>query len=370
MHKLTFYPLGNADTCRIDLANGRTLLFDYANVRCTDDRADKRADLPTELRTELDRTDRNDYDVVVFTHLDNDHVCGASEFFHFDHATKYQTPGRVKIKELWVPATAIYDGECVDDARVIREEARYRLKNGYGVRVFSRPERLREWLESQGLTLESRRGCIVDAGNVIPGFTLPDDEVEFFLHSPHAYRTDEGDLIDRNGSSIVVQGTFSRAGRTSKLILAADVTYETLNDIVDMSRRHGNYERLEWDVFKLPHHASYTAIGPDRGKDVTSPTAQVAWLYDQGRHRGVMVSSSRVRHTDDSDIQPPHRQAVAFYEGVARKKLGELTITMEHPTSAAPKPMVVRLDGFGATLEKALPAAAASLASTSSPRAG
>ena len=369
MHKITFYPLGNADTCRIDLANGRTLLFDYANVRDPKDATDKRIDLPADLRAHLAATKRDDYDVVVFTHLDNDHVCGAGDFFHFDHAAKYQGGGRVKIKELWVPATAIYDGDCVEDARVIRQEARHRLREGYGIRVFSRPDRLKDWLEEQGLTLESRRSFIVDAGNVIPGFTVARDQVEFFLHSPHAYRTDAGELIDRNGSSIVVQATFQAGGRESKLILAADVTHETLADIVDMTKRHANEERLEWDVFKLPHHGSYTAIGPEKGDDVTKPTPQVAWLYDQARHGAQLVCSSWRRDAADT-VQPPHKQAVKFYEGVARKKLGELTITMEYPSSTAPKPFVVIIDEDGVTPRKIVPAVATTLAATSAPRAG
>ena len=33
MHKLTFYPLGNADCCKVDIANGKKLLFNFANVR-------------------------------------------------------------------------------------------------------------------------------------------------------------------------------------------------------------------------------------------------------------------------------------------------------------------------------------------------
>ena len=33
MPRLTFYPLGNADTCLIDLANGKKVLFDFADMR-------------------------------------------------------------------------------------------------------------------------------------------------------------------------------------------------------------------------------------------------------------------------------------------------------------------------------------------------
>ena len=42
MAKLTFFPLGNADCCRIDLDVGQKLLFDFANVRDPSDPGDRR----------------------------------------------------------------------------------------------------------------------------------------------------------------------------------------------------------------------------------------------------------------------------------------------------------------------------------------
>lgn len=48
--KLTFFPLGNADCCLIDLQNDKKVLFDYAVMRDTGDRYDKRIDLPRKLR--------------------------------------------------------------------------------------------------------------------------------------------------------------------------------------------------------------------------------------------------------------------------------------------------------------------------------
>ena len=54
MHKLNFYPLGNADTCLMELEKGRMLLFDYANVRDPENESDRRIDLSTELRNTLE----------------------------------------------------------------------------------------------------------------------------------------------------------------------------------------------------------------------------------------------------------------------------------------------------------------------------
>jgi len=128
MHRLTFYPLGNADCCLIDLANGQKILFDYADIRCEDDSEDLRIALGEELRKNLKDANRDFVDVVAFTHLDNDHICKSSEFFHLEHAEKYQGEGRIKIRELWIPAAAVIEEGCTDEDRIIRSEARHRLR--------------------------------------------------------------------------------------------------------------------------------------------------------------------------------------------------------------------------------------------------
>lgn len=160
MHTVTFYPLGNADTSKIDLPNGRTLLFDYANTRDPDDPTDRRIDLAKQLRAELSKAGRKSFDVVAFTHLDDDHVTGAPDFFHLEHASKYQGDDRIEIDDLWVPAAAIIETGLTGDKRVIQREARYRLEQGKGVRVFSRPALLEKWLRSKGLTVADRKDLI------------------------------------------------------------------------------------------------------------------------------------------------------------------------------------------------------------------
>ena len=78
---LTFHPLGNADCTRFDLADGRKLLVDYADIRNPNDPWDRRVDLPSVLRTDLRAAKRDYYNVVCFTHLDDDHCCGVGDFF-------------------------------------------------------------------------------------------------------------------------------------------------------------------------------------------------------------------------------------------------------------------------------------------------
>ncbi len=370
MHTVTMFPIGNADCCRIDLAGGQKVLFDYANTRNADDPNDKRIDLEQDLRTDLKATRRDSYDVVAFTHLDTDHFCGATEFFELRHAVKYQGKDRIKIEEMWVPAAAICEDrtDLAEEGRVIQAEARYRLKKGEGIRVFSRPRALEAWLRAQGLTLESRAHLITDAGQLVPGFSLSGQGVEFFVHSPFASRQDDGSLADRNSCSLVVQAVFEVLGRQTKLILAADTTHDAWTEIVRITKFHSRQERLEWDVFKLPHHCSYLSLGPDKGKEKTEPVEAVRWLMEEQDQLGAtLVSTSDPIPTEDTD-QPPHRQAAKYYRD--NPNGGTFVVTMEHPKVSAPEPLVITIDHRKATIRKRAVAASVAVTSVAAPRAG
>lgn len=354
MAKITFFPLGNADCALVDLFDGSKWLFDYADMRNPMDAHDKRADLPSLLRRDLEVSRRDYYDVVCFTHLDNDHCCGASEFFRFSHATKYGDEGRPRIAELWVPAAAVLEVGVSESARVIRQEARHRLREGHGIRVFSRPAQLKEWLEGEGLTLESRRHLIVDAGQEVPGLSLGGpQQVAVFLHSPFAWRLNEYEVVDRNQDSCGLQITFREGERITRALLLADLDYESLGQIVKTTKSHGNEARLGWDILKIPHHCSYLSVGPEKCENITNPTEETQWLYTlQASPRCVMVSSSwpipEKGTPDDDDVQPPHRQTAAFYKQVEALRDGEFLVTMEEPAQVNPKPLVVEITESGA----------------------
>lgn len=93
-----FFPLGNADTLRLDLADGRKVLVDYADIRCADDEDDVRCDLPQELRRDLAKARRNYFDAVCITHLDQDHCKGFGDFFWLGHVAKYQDNSRLNTR--------------------------------------------------------------------------------------------------------------------------------------------------------------------------------------------------------------------------------------------------------------------------------
>ena len=368
-HLLTFYPIGNADCTLVQLVNGQSILFDYANKRNPNDRGDKRIDLPTTLNKSV----MGDYDVACFTHLDDDHICGFSNYFFLEHAAKYQGEGRKKMNDLWVPAAALLESNLTGEARILRSEARYRLKRGKEVKVFSRPKKMRDWCDQQeDISYESVKHLFINAGKLVPGFTRESEGIEFFVHSPFASKTQD---INRNREAIVVQATFDDDNQT-KLLLGSDIDFNVWTDIVKITKHFGNEMRLLWDIFHISHHCSYKSLSNVKDEDITIPTDEIEWLFEtQGNDGGYIVSPSRpipLKGTvQDEDSQPPHRQAANYYRQVAKKKKGEFKVTMEHPNVGRPEPMVFKIDrNTGLTLEKKVAASISFVTERKPPRAG
>ena len=359
---LTFHPLGDADGTLIDLADGRKILVDFGN-EAHSAFANGRIDLARALRSNLQAAGRAGFDVVLYTHLDRDHVCGSREFFHFRHAPALQGNGRPVIGELWVPAAAILEKQLPDFAQVIQDEARYRLRQGHGVRVFSRPDAIEGFLARYGIPLAARQHLIVNAGETVPGFRLDGPErAEFFVHCPFGWRQDANDQIsDRNQDSVVLQATFREGYADRQVLFASDIDSETLSLIVRTTLRHRQEARLLWDVCKIPHHCSYTALNKDeKGISQTAPVPEVRFLFETcGRPGGIMVSTSRSIPFNDRDVQPPHRQAAAYYKAVARARGGQFQVTMDHSLATDPQPCKVVIDSSGCSFVSPLPLAVA-----------
>lgn len=376
MHTITFYPVGNGDSSQIELENGRRLIFDFRQHPDAGKPDCPALDLANHLRQELKGAGRDNVDVLALSHGDNDHLQGSTDFFELDHAEKYQGAGRIKVKELWVPAALvleIFEQESdPHEAKIWRQEARYRLLKGYGVRVFSRPDKLKEFLAKKGVSLESRRHLITDAGQLVPGFSLAADGAEFFCHSPFIKHCPEGDIL-RNEASLIFQIRFLIRGMVSNYFAVGDSEWSVLDDIVEISEAHGNDGRLDWDLYNIPHHCSYLALGPEKGDRETAPTKPVERLLRHGQPGAYIVSSSWPVGDDREAyeaVQPPHVQAKNTYKRHLKAVGGrEFLVTMETPNKVKPQPIVFEVMHGGIRLAAAI-AGGAMLASTTPPRAG
>lgn len=360
---ITSFPVGNGDSTLIELIDDRLLLIDYCHRRNAEDEEDKRIDLAKALREKLEERNRDAFDAVTFTHADDDHVALAHEFFWLDHAKKYQGDDRPRIEELWVPAGLILEPSLKNAALALRQEARYRLKNDYGIRVFSAPGALDEWLKKEGINPADRAHCISHAGTLVPGYSFNSGGVKIFVHSPFSYRFDE-DPSDRNNGSVVLHFTFKVKSQITRFMSGADAEHEAWRDLVLKTERKGRLEYLRWDLFNVSHHCSWTALGPPHDK--SAPIEEVKRLFEKhGQKGGRIVSSS---NPIDSPNPPPHKEAADYYKGVVDE--GNFHVTMEHPSKKNPEPIVIDITDCGLDKNESELAAGAAILASPSPRFG
>lgn len=371
--EILFFPLGNADTTLVRLADSRRVLFDFADVGKSD-KANVSIDLAEEIRNDLRSAGQTSLAVLCITHLDEDHCFGFGDAFSLRSSGSRQGEGRIEFDEMWVPAAAIIETNLETEcAKLVQKEARYRLLAGHGIKVFSGPKALDDWLRRNGESLASRASCILHAGDTVPGFALTGSEsVEFFVHCPLSWVQDEDGKVVRNEHSIVLQATFLEGGRKTRMLLGSDVDSNTLSEIVESTLRHGNADRLEWDVLKLFHHCSYKALNcNDRGAEKTKPVEAVAWLIEQqGQPRSKIVSPSEpipIKGAPEDNDQPPHRQAAAYYQGVQTSRNGEFLVTMERSPK---RPLGLAIGAAGVSQILATPATAGSGITSKPTRAG
>lgn len=376
-NKIIFYPVGNGDSSQIVLTNGRRILMDFRHQTNGEDKKSPVIDLDKQLRSELKSAGKDYFDVVAFTHADLDHISGFSDFFELEHTEKYRGGDRIKIKELWVPAAVLIEPATMDQKQdefyILRQEARFRLKAGKGIKVFSKPPVVVAWLKEAGVTA-SREHCFVDAGTIVDGFSLADDEVEFFAHSPFIEHCADGDFV-RNEASLIFNVRFLVNGSQTDYLAVGDSEYEALDKIVSITEWHKRHDRLKWDLFNVPHHCSYKALGPEKGAKETVPSDGVKKLLLAGMQGAYIISSSNpIPDTTEAydQIQPPHIQARQTYKKYLNQVGGrKLFVTMEEPNGFHPEPLVFEIGEAGVSLKRGSSAIAASvILSSPAPRAG
>jgi hypothetical protein len=377
MHQVIFYPVQNGDTSQIILSNGKRLLFDFRHLKSGESEEEPAIDLKKRLESELAGAKRDYFDVVALTHGDLDHISFSTEFFELLHLPGYQGNGRIKIKELWVPAAMLLEPSTNDQRRsefvLWRQEARHRLKKGKGIRVFSNPAMLTTWLDKNDLTFESCQHLISNAGAIVPGFSIANDGVEFFCHSPFAKHVDEGKDL-RNDASLIFQVRFEIGGVQTNYLAVGDSTCEVLENIVDITNFYHRQDRLKWNLFNIPHHCSYYALNSEKGEEETIPLPLVQELLLHGQKDAYLVSSSKpIENTKAAYEQklPPHIQAKKCYEKYLTQVGGRRFITtMEEPIRQKPQPLEFHITSQGINLDNSRNAGIPMIITSPAPRAG
>jgi hypothetical protein len=379
--ELRFYPVGNGDTSLLIIENGGRYLFDFCHRQKGENAETPEIDLKKQLKVELDAAGRDYFDVMAFTHADADHIQGSTDFFELQHAAKYQGEDRIKIRQLWVPAAMLLEpasnDQQSDEFVIWRREAWYRLLEGKDILVFSRPkdliDRLIPKLKERGESPSARDHLFVDAGKLVPGYSLDGNSVEFFCHSPFIEHCDSGDII-RNSAALVFNVRIRADGKDFDYLEVGDAHWEDLEEIVRITKYHENEDRLAWNIFNIPHHCSYLSLSDDKGEKETTPKPLVKELLLAGKNEAYIVSCSKPVPDEKqayNDIQPPHIQARKAYESHLKQINGRsFLVTMEEPNATSPKPIVFEITGNGVAKVSKVIAGAAAIITSSPSRAG
>jgi hypothetical protein len=380
-HQILFYPVGNGDTSQVVLSQGRRVLFDFCHRPNAESADTPEIDLKKRLKEELQAAGRDYFDVVAFTHADADHIMGSTEFFELQHAAKYQGKDRIKIRQLWVPAAMVLESatndQQSDEFVLLRQEARHRLLEGKDILVFSKPQALMDWLvpklKDRGEPATARDHLFVDAGTLVPGFTLTADGAEFFCHSPFIKHCEGGDVI-RNTAALVFNVRLQAGSSSFDYLEIGDAHWEDLEDIVRITKWHKNDDRLAWDLLNIPHHCSYLSLSDVKGEKETEPKPLVKELLLAGKQDSYIVSCSKpvvdVKESYDQ-IQPPHIQARKAYERYLKEVKGrKFLVTMEEPNATKPEPLVFDVTAGGVSWTKMALIGAPAIVASRPSRAG
>ena len=344
--KIRFYPVGNGDSSLIENDDGRYLLIDYNSPDEAKDDDDERINLADELD---ERLQDNGLDVLMITHSHEDHFGGFSDYFWLDFAKKYQSDDRRKFTELWVPDALIWETGGNGEGKILRNEARYRLLDARsGIKIFGESESLKEFIEDSGKArYQDVKHLIFSPGDVINDFS----GFELFIHSPHSWKTEEDE--NKNNKCIVVQADFRIDNNSvTRVIFGSDAESDAGGNIYSSTENNGNLDRLEFDVFKISHHCSHTALNKDeKGDLITEPIENVRQLFEvQGQNKCKIIASckkipSKSRRNDPG---PPHYQAAEYYKKITSDKGGEFEVTMEQPIGVNNRnPIIVEITKYG-----------------------
>lgn len=367
-HSITFYPVGSGDTSLIianeDSDSPFVMLVDY----CRRPR-EGFPDIAEKLKSKLDELGREDVDVLVVTHLDSDHVSGIEEFIKLRWMNNGTSSGNFHARELWIPAAALLEEGLEGSARRIRQEARYRLRheNGWGLKVFSESDALKEFFdgdENKGRPRtpdEVRDRVVVHAGREVSHTAMINAGLRVFTHSPFAHVQDvEGETV-RNRDAIAFQARFHVGPGVSPVhaMFYSDLKHEDLVHVRLVTQSHDNNERLQYDILKTPHHSSYLSLWPNRESITTDEEPghytvddDIEFLFEASASSRPIIISSSCASAENNGSNPPHEEALSYFKQVADAKYGQFIITDAHPSETHHTPLVVNINNSGVLVER------------------
>lgn len=338
-----FWPVGTGDSTTVCVNSNDVLQIDLHHLALSDEEGDPRVPIVDRLIKLLPRkNDRPYLAVFCLTHPDQDHCLG------FETLRK-----SVEIGEIWFTPRIFAErtGELCDDAQDFVREAKRRVKktienggkvdSGDCVRIIGY-DSLLEKEDYEGFPPER----LTRPGSSIVEFDGKDHSYEFnaFVHAP--FKDDDG-AAARNETSVGLRVEISEGEHTGEALLLGDLSYPSVKRVFDETERHGNNDKLKWDVFLAPHHCSKSVMyWKDEGEtEATLKQDILDRIEEAAEETGYIIASCDPVPASNSDgDNPPHIMAKQRYEEVAPNGF---MCTGEHSSKEKPQPIVFVLTNVG-----------------------
>lgn len=358
--KISFIPVDNGNMTLLQLndPDKTTILVDI-NIRqnADDEKQKDYYDAATYLREHLRNDDKGRpiVDVLLITHLDNDHICGLQRHFHLGKPEDWKKPEgddpkKIIIGEMWA-STRYQKNHSVsnklsEDAKAFKSEMKRRAElnredvdHGSGNRVKILGE------DHQEDACEGLEHIVYRCGEIITNFNMKNihSKCTVTVLGPLEQQAEEDDTAfdERNRGSVIIRIDVIENNQASKILLTADAEV----DVCKYTWNSYPSSELEYDIMNAPHHCSWHSISFDKeNKETVDQDALNA--LSQALSGAYIISQSRAFESET----PPHKEARKEFEKIVGTK--KFLCSAEEPSSSDVKPIEFELYGSSGVMRK------------------
>lgn len=338
-----FWPVGSGDSTTIVVSEDEVIQIDINDKLMADEEGNEHIPIVDELVARLPQRDGKPYlSCFILTHPDLDHCRGFADLLK-----------RVTIGEIWHTPRIFREYEDTqklsDDALAFRREAHRRAKRsieqggdpgagdrvriiGYASELFEPGERYEGFPEDDFYTRPGNSITMLDGRNAASRFNA-------FIHAPF-----KQSLADaRNETSLAMQVVIG-PGNPIRGLFLGDLSYPSVMQVFEETHRHGNEDKLQWNVLLAPHHCSKKVMYED---GVLQQNVMDEFNAAQLSPGYVVSSSNEFKYRNNPGDNPPHQVARRRYEEIVNN---DFVCTGEVSTPDHVRPIIFTATQFGMAL--------------------
>lgn len=354
--KVTFFPVGNGDMTLIDTDSERKILID-CNIRANEDFPDVNKQLREKLSR--DSNGRLFIDVFIWSHADEDHCRGISEYFHLGTSDDWsEKKDLIFIREIWsspiVFRRASKNHTLSQDAKDLNKEVKRRVnkfKNDNTMVVGDYVTILAE--DENGKTDDIKEIVLNldDHISKINGIIDTSFEAKLLGPSPKSELEEDEENLGKNHSSVIFNIKLFAGNKMAKLLTGGDAEVVCWEALLKRMKDNKTVADLDYDVMQAPHHCSWHTLsheswsGAKKEGKTAKPSAEALEALGYALDGAIIISSSNSIKDDDND--PPSSAAKEEYLKILEDANGSFKCVADNIKDDENVPLEIEITSAG-----------------------